>query len=101
LGTAVVYLAAGAPSAIAVVGLTVPVLILARTLVASERRAALLSEAAMTTLRHGLAESERERERWARDLHDETIQALGALRLHLASAAAEAQAEQLRTALAE
>lgn len=37
-------------------------------------------------LRHGLAERERERTRWAREIHDETVQGLGALRLTLANA---------------
>jgi len=37
-------------------------------------------------LRHGLEARERERTRWARELHDETVQGLGALRLMLANA---------------
>jgi signal transduction histidine kinase len=36
-------------------------------------------------LRHSIEASERERGRWARELHDETLQALGALRVLLAS----------------
>jgi signal transduction histidine kinase len=37
-------------------------------------------------LRYGMEARERERTRWARELHDETIQGLGALRLKLANA---------------
>ncbi len=37
-------------------------------------------------LRHGIEARERERTRWAREIHDETVQGLGALRLMLASA---------------
>jgi signal transduction histidine kinase len=37
-------------------------------------------------VRHSIEASERERARWARELHDETLQGLGALRLKLSSA---------------
>jgi two-component system, NarL family, sensor histidine kinase DevS len=37
-------------------------------------------------LRHSVAASERERRRWAREFHDETLQRLGAMRLRLAAA---------------
>jgi signal transduction histidine kinase len=37
-------------------------------------------------LRHSLEASEQERKRWARELHDETLQGLGALRVLLSSA---------------
>jgi signal transduction histidine kinase len=37
-------------------------------------------------LRYGVVQRERERARWARELHDETVQGLGALRLALANA---------------
>jgi len=37
-------------------------------------------------LRHGLEARERERTRWAREIHDETVQGLAALRLKLANA---------------
>ena len=38
-------------------------------------------------LRHSIDASERERRRWARELHDDTLQALGAMRVVLSSAA--------------
>ena len=37
-------------------------------------------------LRHSIESAERERRRWARELHDSTLQSLGALRLDLTSA---------------
>jgi len=37
-------------------------------------------------LRHSIAASERERRRWARELHDETLQGLGGLQMLLSSA---------------
>jgi signal transduction histidine kinase len=37
-------------------------------------------------LRYGMEARERERRRWAREIHDETVQGLGALRLKLADA---------------
>ena len=37
-------------------------------------------------LKHSIEASERERGRWARELHDETLQALGAMRMFLSSA---------------
>src|SRR6202789_987867 len=37
-------------------------------------------------LRYGMESQERERTRWAREIHDETVQGLGALRLKLANA---------------
>jgi signal transduction histidine kinase len=37
-------------------------------------------------IKHSLEASERERGRWARELHDETLQALGAMRVALSSA---------------
>jgi signal transduction histidine kinase len=40
----------------------------------------------ITRLRFGMEARERERTRWAREIHDETIQGLGALRLKLANA---------------
>jgi signal transduction histidine kinase len=40
----------------------------------------------ITRLRYGMEARERERTRWAREIHDETIQGLGALRMKLAHA---------------
>ena len=37
-------------------------------------------------LRYGMEARERERTRWAREIHDESIQGMGALRLQLANA---------------
>jgi signal transduction histidine kinase len=47
-------------------------------------------------LRHSIDASERERRRWARELHDDTLQSLGAMRVVLASAARAGSAEELR-----
>jgi signal transduction histidine kinase len=45
-----------------------------------------------------IAAAEQERTRWARELHDETLQALAVLRMRLASALREESPEVLRTA---
>jgi signal transduction histidine kinase len=50
-------------------------------------------------LRHSIEASERERRRWARELHDETLQGLGALRVVLASASRTGSQENLRDAV--
>jgi signal transduction histidine kinase len=52
-------------------------------------------------LRHSLAASEAERRRWARELHDETLQALGGLQVLLKSAARSSEVEILRTAVTD
>lgn len=53
-------------------------------------------------LRHSLEAAENERKRWARELHDETLQALGGLRmLHSAALRADASGSELRNALNE
>jgi signal transduction histidine kinase len=49
-------------------------------------------------LRHSLEASEQERKRWARELHDETLQALGGLQILLSSALRSGDDEQLRNA---
>jgi len=45
-------------------------------------------------LTHAIEAAEQERRRWARELHDETLQGLGALQMMLASAAREASADK-------
>jgi signal transduction histidine kinase len=50
-------------------------------------------------LRRSLAAAEAERGRWARELHDETLQALGALKVLLSSATRLDDAEAMRAAM--
>jgi len=50
-------------------------------------------------LRESMDAAERERRRWARELHDETLQGLGGLRMLLASALRRADHEGLREAV--
>ncbi len=52
-------------------------------------------------LRRSLEASERERSRWARELHDETLQQLAALRVLLAGARRSGDRERLETAVGE
>lgn len=53
-------------------------------------------------LRHSLEAAEQERKRWARELHDETLQALGGLRmLHSSGLRGDADVDELRKALRE
>jgi two-component system, NarL family, sensor histidine kinase DevS len=50
-------------------------------------------------LRDSMQAAEEERKRWARELHDDTLQALGALRLLLAGARRAEDPDRLRTAV--
>jgi signal transduction histidine kinase len=52
-------------------------------------------------LRHSISAAERERGRWARELHDETLQGLGALRVLLASGRRGGSPEALEIAVSE
>ncbi|MFY9265896.1 MAG: GAF domain-containing protein [Solirubrobacterales bacterium] len=52
-------------------------------------------------LRTTIAAAESERRRWARELHDETLQSLGSLHLLLSSAQRVGDADQLREAVGE
>jgi len=52
-------------------------------------------------LRHSLQASEAERRRWARELHDETLQALGGLNVLLRSAGRSSDPQVLREAIAD
>src|SRR6185312_14664332 len=52
-------------------------------------------------LRFGMEARERERTRWAREIHDETVQGLGALRLKLANARDQRDAHGLNEAVDE
>lgn len=56
-------------------------------------------------LRSAIAAAEAERQRWARELHDETLQALGGLRVLLASAirrgGAQTQADAIRQSIGD
>jgi signal transduction histidine kinase len=52
-------------------------------------------------LRHSLAASEQERRRWARELHDETLQALGGLQVLLSSALRRGTPEALEQSVRE
>src|SRR2546423_10003179 len=52
-------------------------------------------------LRHSLRAAEEERRRWARELHDETLQGLGGLQVLLSAAARHPQDQTVRAAPAE
>ena len=52
-------------------------------------------------LRHSIEAAERERRRWARELHDETLQGLAALRVMLASGLRQGTPEALESAARE
>jgi len=51
-------------------------------------------------LRKSIEAAEAERRRWARELHDETLQALGGLKVMLSSAARLDEADEMRPAIA-
>jgi signal transduction histidine kinase len=52
-------------------------------------------------LRHSIEASEQERKRWARELHDDTLQELGALRLMLTGALKARETEPAKAAIAQ
>jgi PAS domain S-box-containing protein len=57
-------------------------------------------DVAQDRLRRTIEAAEQERKRWARELHDETLQGLGALRVSLASALRGADEKSLREVVA-
>jgi signal transduction histidine kinase len=61
---------------------------------------ATAQDVAAQTLRRSIDSSERERARWARDLHDETLQELSALKIALSSGQRAPDAEGLRASIA-
>ena len=62
---------------------------------------ATAQNASEDALRRGIEASEAERGRWARELHDETLQQLGALRLLLSSARRSGDRERIDAAIDE
>ena len=62
---------------------------------------ATAQDVAAQTLRRSIDSSERERARWARDLHDETLQELSALKIALSSGQRTSEADALRATVAE
>lgn len=63
------------------------------------RRLAAERSVEIERLRYGMQARERERTRWAREIHDETVQGLGALRLKLANARDLQEAKALEKAV--
>jgi signal transduction histidine kinase len=73
-----------------------------RTFAASAATAVALAESVQADrLRSALAAADAERRRWARELHDETLQGLGGLRLLLSSALLRDQPELANGAMRE
>jgi signal transduction histidine kinase len=64
---------------------------------------AVATAQSMTRERHRqrLAATEHERQRWARELHDDTLQSLGALRIALSSAERSARPEEVKRVVHE
>ncbi len=61
---------------------------------------AMAQDVAEQTLRRSIDASDRERARWARELHDETLQELSALKITLSSAQRSASPDALREGVA-
>ena len=75
---------------------------LLRTFAASAATAVALAQSVQADrLRSSLAAADAERRRWARELHDETLQGLGGLRVLLSSARRGDDLEQAQTAMSE
>jgi signal transduction histidine kinase len=73
-----------------------------RTFAASAATAVALAQSVQADrLRSSLAAADEERRRWARELHDETLQGLGGLRLLLSSALRQDELEPARAAMRE
>jgi signal transduction histidine kinase len=73
-----------------------------RTFAASAATAVALAQSVQSDrLRSSLAAADAERRRWARELHDETLQGLGGLRLLLSSARRGDDLEQAQTAMGD
>jgi signal transduction histidine kinase len=73
-----------------------------RAFAASAATAVALAQSVQADrLRSSLSAADSERRRWARELHDETLQGLGGLRLLLSAALRREDAEQARTAMRE
>ena len=73
---------------------------LLRTFAASAATAVAMAQSVQEErLRHSLAAAEAERRRWARELHDETLQGLGGLRVLLSAALRRGGHEQTQEAV--
>jgi signal transduction histidine kinase len=73
-----------------------------RTFAASAATAVALAQSVQTDrLRSSVAAADAERRRWARELHDETLQGLGGLRVLLSSARRGDDLQQAQTAMGE